>query len=88
MMSVQIVVYIPLGGQTVVQIDALMPTGDWTQVFSATKRDVDFSTSQRANLGYVTFSVEPCRTSFPTDTLRVTFDTSLTQQWLEVQLVT
>lgn len=82
--GVQAVVYTPYGGQTLVQASLLSPDGAWIRVFDATSRDVDLSTSAASIMPYVMFDVNPCRVTFLTDTVRLVFNTNLTQQWLGV----
>ena len=80
----QAVVYTPYGGQSLVQASLLSPDGAWIRVFDATSRDVDISTSAASPMPYVMFAVSPCRVTFMTDTIRLVFNTNLTQQWLGV----
>ena len=82
---VQVIVYIPSGGQLTTQIDALTPDGEWVPLFMADEREVDVSVTALTKFKFVTFSADTCRTIFTTDTIRVTLDASLTQEFLEVR---
>jgi hypothetical protein len=81
----QVEVFLPQGGQTLVEILALSPLESWITIFLANKRQVDVTNSSSAPLEYVDFFADPCRTTFLTDTIRLVFDTDLTQQWLGVR---
>lgn len=69
-----------------VKADAYDEDSDsWAVVFIATERQVDATTNFNTPLPYVSLPLNPCRTAFPTRRLRLTFDTDLTVQWLEVR---
>ena len=73
-----------MGGQTLVQASLLSPSGEWLTVFDARSRDVDVTTSSATPIQYTTIEVDLCHVPFLASTARLTFDTELTQQWLEV----
>ena len=88
MWYLQVEVIIPYGGQETTSILAWNnETVSWVEIFTATDCQVSFAPSPSATLPYVALQSNPCRTIFPVDTLRLVFDTDLTQQALMVDAV-
>lgn len=84
----QVEVYIPYGGQKTVSISAWnAELSLWTSLYAATNCGVSVAVSPSTALGHTVLQANPCRTSFPVDTLRLEFDTDLTMQWLMVDAV-
>ena len=84
----QVEVYIPSGGQQLVAVHAWnYESNSWVEVFSATDCQVSVATDASAELDYVVIGVNPCKTTFRSDMLRLIFDTDLTRQWLMVDAV-
>ncbi len=80
-------VYIPYGGRKLVKVYAWHEAiADWVDIFTAQDCDVDVTPtdSTDGDFSYVTLHTNPCRTTFPVDTLRLLFNTDLTQQSLMV----
>lgn len=86
----QVEVFIPWGGNTVSEIFAWEPSErDWVSIYRPRTRDLDGGSACKKDipLEYVQLYANPCGTTFATDTIRVVFDTDLTNQWLEVDAV-
>ncbi len=85
-MNVQVEVFIPFGGQKLVKLLAWHPAASmWVDIYTATECGVDVSVSGSAAVfEYVLLRTNPCRTTFPVDTLRLVFETDLTKQSLMV----
>ena len=83
----QVIVYVPMGGQTTTKVEALSPQGEWVEVYRADQRDVDYTTSGPQKVPYVAFTANTCRTPFATDTIRVTFNLDFVAQYIEVDAV-
>lgn len=84
----QVEVYIPYGGQETVSIQAWNYLSEsWIEIYSATACGVTVTLNPSTPISYVILRANPCRTTFATDTIRVIFDTDLTQQWLMVDAV-
>jgi hypothetical protein len=84
----QVEVYVPYGGRQLVRIDAWNGGQNvWSTMYSATDCDVDVTLSPGADVEYAVIQADVCRPMFPVDTIRLIFDTDLTQQWLVVDAV-